>query len=283
MTSRSPHLVELGHFLRSRRDELAPKDIGLTRGEKGAARRRVKGLRREEIADFVAISRDYYTRIEQGRLAPSHAVLTSIADALRLTPVQRTYVEGLVRHAEGSAPPGPRTGQVRPQIQRLLDQLVDTPAMVLGKHLDILAWNSLMAALLIDFGEIAQQERNYVRMVFTHPSVRMLFPNWEDVARTSVAVLRMEAREHPADPQLAGLVDELSLLDPQFRQWWTARHVAQPDFGSKTIRHPDVGVMTFDWNIFRDISDPDLRLQLWSPATRDGTFDKLRVLLPRDS
>jgi transcriptional regulator with XRE-family HTH domain len=276
VTVKNPHLEELGQFLKARRSELTPKELGLPAGE--AAARRVTGLRREEVAASVAISHDYYTRIEQGRLAPSEPVLDAIARVLRLDADQREYVEGLARQAERRTPPRPRTRPVRPQLQRLLNQLTEAPAFIMGKYLDILAWNPLAGALLADLDRMTPQERNYVRMVFTDPRVQALYDDWESQARAGVAVLRMQAVDNPNDAKLAALVGELSLRSPQFRQWWADRHVARPEFGTKTIRHPDLGDLVLDWDTFEYSGDPDQRLMIWSAEPGSSTHDKLRIL-----
>ncbi|MFF0454820.1 helix-turn-helix transcriptional regulator [Nocardia africana] len=276
MTDRAPHLRELGEFLKARRGELTPADVGLPL--RGSSTRRVSGLRREEVADLVAISQDYYTRVEQGRLAPSEQVLEALVHALRLDDDQRAYVESLVHQADRRSAPKRRQPIVRPQIQRLLDQLTDTPALVFGRYLDILAWNHLAAALLTDFSEMPVRQRNYVRMVFTDPAMRALYADWEGVAKTCVAILRMDAATNPADPQLSTLVGELSIADPQFRQWWAARHVARQEFGSKTLNHPEVGELTLDWDTFRYAGDPDQQLVLWSAQPGTTSHEKLRIL-----
>ncbi|MEU9594232.1 helix-turn-helix transcriptional regulator [Streptomyces sp. NPDC048193] len=276
MSAKSPHLEELGQFLKARRSELNPADLGLPPGEPGS--RRVSGLRREEVAALVAISQDYYARIEQGRLAPSEPVLEALCDALRLTPDQRTYAENLARQAERRTPPRSRSTPVRPQLQRLLDQLTDTPAFVVGKYLDILAWNPLAATLLLDIDKKPAKERNHIRMLFTDPRMKDYYDDWEAMARDGVALLRMQAADHPTDPQLTSLVGEMSVVSPQFRRWWAARNVAQPKFGTKTIRHPDLGDLTFDWDSFHWSGDPDQHLTMWSSAPGSPTHEKLRIL-----
>lgn len=275
MTDRAPHLRELGGFLKARRGELTPHDVGLT--VHSASPRRVTGLRREEVADLVAISHDYYTRIEQGRLAPSEPVLDALVRVLHLDDAQRDYVENLARRSERR--PAKR-GQkaVRPQLQRLLDQLTETPALVFGRYLDILAWNHLAAALIADFGQMPQRQRNYVRMVFTDPAMRTLYDDWEGVARTCVAILRMDAAANPTDPQLTALVGELSIADEQFRQWWAARNVARQEFGSKTLHHPDVGELTLNWDTFSYSGDAEQQLVLWSADVGTTSHEKLRIL-----
>ncbi|WP_138734999.1 MmyB family transcriptional regulator [Modestobacter excelsi] len=209
---KNPHLEELGQFLRARRADVTPEALGLPSRE--AATRRVAGLRREEVADCVAISHDYYTRIEQGRLAPSEPVLHAIAETLRLAPDQREYVESLAQRAGRRTLPQRRAKPVRPQLQRLLDQLTETPAFIVGKYLDILAWNGLAAALLADVDKMPARERNYVRMVFTNQRVKDLYDDWEAMARTGVAQLRRQAADNPTDPKLAALVGELSVVSP---------------------------------------------------------------------
>ncbi|MFD5179864.1 helix-turn-helix transcriptional regulator [Nocardia sp. NPDC058379] len=276
MTDRAPHLRELGAFLKARRGELTPADVGLTAHSNTP--RRVSGLRREEVADLVAISHDYYTRIEQGRLAPSEPVLDALARVLRFDDTQRDYVENLAKRSGRRAV---RRGQkpVRPQLQRLLDQLGETPALIFGRNLDILAWNPLAAALLTDFSAMAPRQRNYVRMVFTDPAMRTLYADWEAVARTCVAILRMDAATNPTDPQLSTLVGELSIADAQFRQWWAARHVTRQEFGTKTLIHPEVGELTLNWDTFRDTGDTDQQLVLWSADPGTSSHDKLRILM----
>ncbi|MFD8245665.1 helix-turn-helix domain-containing protein [Nocardia sp. NPDC059691] len=276
MTEKAPHLRELGGFLKARRGELTPDDVGLS--VHSATPRRVSGLRREEVAELVAISHDYYTRIEQGRLAPSEPVLDALVRALRLNPDQREYVESLARRSERRAPARRQAKPVRPQLQRLLDQLTDTPALVFGRYLDILAWNDLAAALITDFGEMPARKRNYVHMVFTDPAMRELYADWESVARTCVAILRMDAAVNPTDPQLTALVGELSIADSQFRQWWAARHVARQEFGTKTLHHPAVGDLTLNWDTFRDTGDTDQQLVLWSADPGTTSHEKLRIL-----
>ncbi|MCP2276224.1 Helix-turn-helix domain-containing protein [Nocardia amikacinitolerans] len=275
MTERAPHLRELGGFLKARRAELSPEEVGLS--VHSAAARRVAGLRREEVADLAAISHDYYTRIEQGRLAPSEPVLEALVRILRLDDAQRDYAENLARRFD-RRPAKRGQKSVRPQLQRLLDQLTETPALVFGRYLDILAWNHLAAALITDFGQMTPRQRNYVRMVFTDPAMRTLYDDWESVARTCVAILRMDAATNPTDPQLTALVGELSIADEQFRQWWAARNVARQEFGSKTLHHPDVGEMTLNWDTFSSTSDSEQQLVLWSAEPGTTSHEKLRIL-----
>lgn len=257
-----PHLKELGAFLRTRRGELTPPQAGLPELDQ---RRRVSGLRREEVAQLAAISTDYYTRIEQGRLAPSPPVLTALIEALHLNTDQAEYLDSLTNNAghQGLPKKSPRAAsRIRPQVRRLIDQLADTPAIVLGPRTDILAWNRLATKVYIDFDACAPHELNYVRLIFTDPRMRELFEDWTSVARSCVAILRREAAANPADPALAALVGELSIADRQFGQWWSARNVARQDFGTKVLHHPTAGELVLDWEIFRYAGAPEQQLVL---------------------
>jgi transcriptional regulator with XRE-family HTH domain len=273
MTS-SAHLKELGEFLKARRAELSPRTVGLP---DSAAPRRVPGLRREEVAQLASISTDYYIRLEQGRMQPSAPVLQELVRVLHLSDDQRDYLYELA--GKGGARPRRRTGQkVQPQLRRLLDDLTSTPAVVLGRRMDILAWNALGAALVTDFSRIPEKQRNYVRLLFADSAMRRLYPEWEKVARTCVAQLRMEAARYPQDPQLAALVGELSVRDEDFRTWWAAHHVAALNVGTKILRHPVVGELTLDWDTLTATTDPDQQLVVWTAEPGTPSHDGLRLL-----
>ncbi|WP_030992918.1 helix-turn-helix domain-containing protein [Streptomyces sp. NRRL S-1813] len=267
--TRDAHLNELGEFLKARRAELSPRTVGLP--DSGTPRR-VPGLRREEVAQLAAISTDYYTRLEQGRIKASAPVLASLARVLHLDDDQHDYLFGLA----GKSPTRPRQRtrqKVQPQLQRLLDDLTATPALVMGRRMDILASNTLAAALVTNFGQIPEKQRNYVRLVFTDPAMRTLYADWETVARTCVAQLRMEAAKYPDDPRLTALVGELSVQDPHFRQWWAAHHVA-----TKVLHHSVADDLTLDWDTLTATTDPDQQLVIWTAEPGTPTHDGLRIL-----
>lgn len=272
--SSNAHRNELGDFLKARRAELTPRAVGLP--ESGGPRR-VRGLRREEVAQLAAISTDYYTRLEQGRIQASAPVLATLAHALHLDDDQRDYLFELA----GKAADRPRrraVQKVQPQLQRVLDDLTATPAMVLGRRMDILAWNSLAAALVADFSRIPEKNRNYVRLLFTDPAMRNLYADWERVARTAVSQLRREAAAYPQDPRLAALVGELSVRDDAFRTWWAGHHVTALNVGTKVLHHPVVGELTLDWDTLTASTDPDQRLVVWTAEPGTPSHDGLRLL-----
>ncbi|HJB09207.1 MAG TPA: helix-turn-helix transcriptional regulator [Candidatus Brachybacterium merdavium] len=265
---------ELGTFLKARRAELTPRDADLP---EGGGPRRVAGLRREEVAQLASISTDYYTRIEQGRIRASAPVLSSLAEVLKLDDDQRRYLFSLAEKTSTRAPR--RTVQkVKPPLQRLLDDLAATPAIVMGRRMDVLAWNQLAAAMITDFGRVPAKHRNYLRILFTDPAMRTLYQDWESVARTAVAQLRMEAAKYPDDPRLMALVGELSVQDGQFARWWAARNVASLSTGTKTLVHPIAGKLVLDWDTLAETSDAEQQLVVWTAAEDSPTRKALLSL-----
>ncbi|HKK08701.1 MAG TPA: helix-turn-helix transcriptional regulator, partial [Gemmatimonadota bacterium] len=222
MSDSDARLDELGAFLKARRGELEPADVGLS---EGGRTRRVPGLRREEVARLAAISADFYTKIEQGRMAASASTLASLARALRLDDDERAYLFELGGKAPAEAAEDAWREPGKHHLERILD-LVAAPAMVTRHNFDILAWNPLAAALMIDFSEVPEPERNFVRLIFTHPAMRSRYPEWEDLARRTVSYLRMEMAQGRGQEGVAELVEELSELDPDFRRLWDEQIVA---------------------------------------------------------
>jgi transcriptional regulator with XRE-family HTH domain len=272
MSVRDQEQNELGAFLRAPRSELSPSDVDLP---EGGRQRRVAGLRREEVAQLAAISTDYYTRLEQGRIGPSAPVLASLARVLQLDDDQRTYMYELAGTPAKSRRRAPQ--KVKPYLRRLLDR-IDAPAIVMTPTHDILAWNPLAAALMVDFAEIPERERNFMRLLFTDPRMRSLYPEWEELARSVVSYIRMEAARKPDDPRLAELVGDLSIRDAQFRQWWAGTHVAVKRRGSRTYDHPVVGQVTLEWDALTSDAEPDQQLIVFTPEPGSRSEQALREL-----
>ncbi|MFI6374412.1 helix-turn-helix domain-containing protein [Streptomyces sp. NPDC050546] len=272
--NRNPHLNELGEFLKARRAELTPSEVGL----RGGQRRRVRGLRREEVALLAAISTEYYARIEQGRLQASAPLLNELAQVLRLNEDQRTYLFELAAKDTVRLSTSRDRQQVDTQLQRMLDDLTATPAFVIGRRTDILGWNQLAAALWTDFARYPVRERVFVRLLFTEPWMRELYADWEEVTRLAIAQLRMESARYPGDRALTALVDELSDRDAQFRQWWTEHDVAARGKGTKKLRHQVVGELTLDWDTLTCATDPEQHIIVWTAAPGSPTYDGLRLL-----
>jgi transcriptional regulator with XRE-family HTH domain len=261
---------ELGEFLRSRRARIKPNDVGLPAG----LRRRVPGLRRDEVASLAGVSVEYYVRLEQGRTAGvSDSVLDAVGRALRLSDVERTHLGNLVRPADGDAGPN----RVQPSVQRLLDMMDTVPAAVLGKRLDVLAYNKLADALC-GYSAYPEPERNMARQTFLNPTAHLFYPEWDKVAVETVAYLRLEAGRWPDDAGLAALVGELSIKNETFRRLWARHDVKDKVFGRKVMNHDLVGEIEVEWQTFTLPGDVGQHLLTYIPVAGSATADKLAVL-----
>ncbi len=255
---------ELGAFLRSRRERVAPELVGLEPGP----RRRVPGLRREELAQLVPVSVDYLVRLEQGRVArPSPDIVAGLARALLLDETERRHLFRLAGASEPATTVGDGT-VVRPGVELLVRTLDPTPAVLLSRRLDLLAWNPTAEALLGPFGD----ERNYARLVFGDPATRALHADWEEAAHQTVALLRFAAARHPDDDELRVLVAELRTVDARVGRWWEARDVAEKSHGVKRYRHPLVGDLDLHYEavVLADDGDQILTLYAAEPGTADS-------------
>jgi transcriptional regulator with XRE-family HTH domain len=263
----------LGTYLKDRRTKLDPAAFGLS-----AARRRTPGLRREEVAQRANISATWYTWLEQGRGgAPSADVLNRIARALMLTDVEREhlFLLGLGR------PPEVRyqtADSVTPRLQRVLDALEFSPAVVSTATWDIVAWNKAAAAVLTDYSALAPEQRNVLRLVFCDPRVRAAQLDWEAVARFVVGAFRADAARAGAAAEVADLVDELCRLSPEFEAMWRDNDVSGYGGGVKHLRHPIAGPIAFEYSAFAVDGRPDLRMVVYSPATA-ADAERIRSLI----
>jgi transcriptional regulator with XRE-family HTH domain len=258
---------QLGEFLRTRRSRVPPERVGLDAG----ARRRVPGLRREELAQLAHVSVDYVVRLEQGRIGrPSTTVLEALAQALLLDPTERSH---LFRLADAGEPTlGNGTGaEVRPGLALLVRSLQPSPAVLLSRRLDLLVWNPAAEALLGPFGS----ERNYARLVFGDPATQALHADWEEAARATVALLRFAAARHPDDEALAALIAELRAGSGEAAGWWESRDVAQKRHGTKRYLHPVVGPLTVRYEALLLAEDGGQLLTIY--AAEPGTPDAERL------
>ncbi|MFJ3218061.1 helix-turn-helix transcriptional regulator [Kitasatospora sp. NPDC086801] len=268
---------DLGDFLRARRAALDPHRLGLP--DDGRPRR-VPGLRREELAQLAHVSIDYVVRLEQGRTRRvSRSVLDALADALLLAPDERAYLFTVADVASAGPAPRPGLPQVDPQLGQLLATMHDVPAMVLNRRMDVLAWNRGAAALLTDFGALAPEERNLIRLTFLDDDFRALYADWPGAARECVAVLRMEAGRHPQDRALAALIGELTIRDADFRTWWAGHQVRGPRRLTKTYLHPVAGGITLDVQQFSVDTQPDQQLVAYTAPPDSPAQQALRFLL----
>jgi transcriptional regulator with XRE-family HTH domain len=239
---------QLGEFLQTRRSQLQPEDVGL---EAYGERRRVPGLRREELARLAGVSPSYYSRLEQGSSSrASPEVLDAIATALALDDAERRHLHELAAGTRRRArvrrrPPERISG---PSAQ-LLASLVDVPALVLGARSDVLGWNRLGHALYaghLDPGSPARpaDRPNMSRMVFLDAHTRELYADWPAKAKAVVGTLRVASAQHPDDPALASLIGELTVKSAEFGVLWADQRVKAAGTATYEMRHPLVGSMT---------------------------------------
>jgi transcriptional regulator with XRE-family HTH domain len=261
----------LGVFLRARRERVDPSDHGI----RDAGRRRVPGLRREELAFLAGVSAPYYARLEQGRdRAPSPAVLDAIAVVLQL---DAEAVAHLYRLAE---PVAPRRRAPRPVervsvvVRRLIDAWPLQAAVVIGRYRDVLAANDLAVALNPGFGV----GHNLVRDAFLEPASRELYLDWPDVALGAVAGLRASSGADPGDPKLAQLVGELSVASADFATMWARHDVHAKTTGMKRYRHPLVGDLDLDYQTFTVNGTNDQVLHVFSAEPGSAAADGLALL-----
>jgi transcriptional regulator with XRE-family HTH domain len=263
----------LGSYLKDRRAKLDPAALGFA-----TQRRRTPGLRREEVAQRAHISPTWYTWLEQGRGgAPSADVLNRIARALMLTDVEREhlFLLGLGRQPEVHYR---KDGGVTPRLQRVLDALEPSPALIRTAIWDVVAWNRAATVMLIDYGSLPPQQRNILRFMFLDPRARAAQHDWESVARFVVGAFRVDAARAGAAAEVEPLVDELSRLSPEFKRMWGENDVQTHGEVIKHIRHAVLGPLAFEYSAFVVDGRPDLNMVIYNPAT-PADAEKIRSLM----
>ncbi|HUR07583.1 MAG TPA: helix-turn-helix transcriptional regulator [Nonomuraea sp.] len=259
--------TELGAFLRSRRGQVVPEDVGLASGP----RRKVRGLRREEVAELAGISVEYLVRLEQGRAArPSESVVESLARALSLSETERAHLIDLARLPHRGVP---LAQKVRAELARLVDLMDGVPAMVTNHRLDLLAWNPLAAALFAGFGE---DERNLARFMFLREI--KLYPELPEIQRATVGQLRLATGRHPGDTALMALIGELSVRSERFRTLWAGRVVKERTHGMKRFAHPVVGELWLHFETFELPGGSGQRLSTFHAEDGSASEESLRLL-----
>ena len=266
----------LGDFLRASRASVNPEDAGLLGS--GGRNRRVAGLRREEVAALAGVSADYYARLEQGReRSPSSQVLDAIGRAMRLDADARGHLYRLAGMNPNLRACSSRD-LVDPALLTLLDSFPASAAYVLGPSFDILATNSIAAALLSPFGRPEDGSAlNMVRVLFLHPQAKTVFAEWDTVTRATVHALRLNAGFDPRNTAIAALVDELS-TNEAFVRLWQDQAVAALARAYKVFVHPSVGRVELTYQTF-DVTDaPGQQLLVGTPATGSASADALALL-----
>jgi transcriptional regulator with XRE-family HTH domain len=272
--------TEVREFLSTRRAKLTPDQAGVPLY---GQRRRVPGLRREEVAQLAGLSTDYYTRLEKGNLrSASDSVLDAIARALQLDDAERAHLLDLARAARAGAGREPRRRdrpqQVRPSLLHLLDAMTAAAAFVRNGRLDILAVNPLGRAFYAPLYDAAPQPVNLARYCFLAPSAAEFYPDWEEAADTTVAILRTEAGRDPHNRALTDLVGELATRSDAFRTRWAAHDVRLHHTGGKRFRHPVVGDLAVAFNATELPADPGLTLTVYTAEPGSESAEKLALL-----
>jgi transcriptional regulator with XRE-family HTH domain len=267
---------DAAEFLRSRRSRLSPEDAGLSAW---GGNRRVKGLRREEVALLAGVSVEYYVRLERGNLGgASQSVLDSVANALQLDEAERAHLHDLARTSSTRVAAGrPTRRTVRPPVQWLLDSMTATAAYVRNARIDILATNTLGRALYAPVFEMPGKP-NIARFVFLDPRSQDFFIEWSKVASEAAALLRTLAGENPYDQGLIELVGELSTRSDLFRTLWAAHDVRQHRTGVKRFHHPLVGEMTLAYESMELTADTGLRLNAYMAEPASPSAEAFNLL-----
>jgi len=263
----------LGTYLRDRRTRLDPASFGF-----GGGRRRTPGLRREEVAQRANISPTWYAWLEQGRGgAPSADVLNRIAKGLMLTEPEREHLfmlglghppEVRYKAAEG----------VTPRLQRVLDAMDVSPAIVKTPLWDVVAWNRAAAALFTDYSKLAPNERNILRLIFADSRVRAAQEDWQSVARFVVGAFRADAARAGATAEIGQFVQELSRLSPEFEALWLSNDVNAYGEGLKRLHHEKLGLLELEFSAFAVDGRPDLGMIVYNPVTC-AEADRIRAYI----
>lgn len=268
---------EVRDFLRTRRERVTPQQVGLP--DFGGARR-VKGLRREELALIAGMSVDYYIRLERGNLTGvSESVLESLSRALRLDDAEHAHLFDLARVQNASATTRrkPPTSKVRPNVQRMLDGMT-MPAWVRNGRSDFLAGNALARALYSPLFLDPAGTPNTARFAFLDPRGQEFWRDWDVVASDMVAVLRAEAARSPYDKGLTDLIGELSTRSEEFRQRWAAHGVMRHLNGSKRVHHPEVGNLDLTYETMELATDTGLTLIAYGTEPGSPSEERLQLL-----
>jgi transcriptional regulator with XRE-family HTH domain len=270
--------TEVREFLATRRAKITPEQAGVPLYGR---RRRVSGLRREEVAQLAGVSTDYYTRLEKGNLGgASDSVLDAIARALQLDDAERAHLFDLARAARGTSREYRRRDRprIRPSIQRVLESMSTTPAFVRNGRLDILAVNALGRALYAPAFDDPSRAPNLARFCFLDARAGDFYPDWDEAANTTVALLRTEAGRDPYDRALTELVGELATRSDAFRIRWAAHNVRLHRTGAKHFHHPVVGELSLAFDAMELPADPGLTLTAYTAEPGTPAAEKLALL-----
>jgi len=272
---------DIGDFLTSRRAKLTPTQAGLP---DFGGRRRVPGLRREEVALLAGMSAEYYKRLERGNATGvSEAVIDGISRALQLNEAEHAHLYDLIRTANAGAHPqrrrqSTRKTQLTPGMQQTIDAMSTVPVFIQNGRLDAVATNRLGRALFSEMLDDARPPVNAARFVFLDPKAQDFYQDWEGNTRQIVAILRAEAGRSPYDRELSNLVGELSTRSDLFRRLWGAHDVREHRTGTKSVHHPIVGDLDLTFQSMDLASDRGLQMLVFSAEPGSASHDRLQLL-----
>lgn len=273
--------AEVRDFLASRRARITPEQAGV---EQFGTRRRVPGLRREEVARLAGVSVDYYTRLERGNLTgASDSVLDAIASALSLDRAEHDHLFDLARDANATttrarAKTTSAAAQLPATVQYMLDAITDAPAIVGNNRMDVVAANTLGFALYSDMYRGTARPANHSRFIFLDPRAYDFYPDWDRAANVNVAILRRDAGRNPHDPGIAALVGELSVRSDEFRTRWAAHDVRRHYSGAKSFNHSVVGLLELPFQGMELEDVPGHTLTVYPAVPGSPTADALKLL-----
>jgi transcriptional regulator with XRE-family HTH domain len=271
--------AQIREFLSTRRARITPARAGLP--VYGGDRRRVAGLRREEVAALAGISSEYYVRLERGAATGvSESVIEGIAQALQLDEAERAHLLELLRTAGTTRAPRsrPASQRVRPTVRLVLESMVGTPAFVVSGRLDVLAANDLGAALFEPIYADPARPPNTARFIFLDPQATEFFRDWDRVAADTVALLRAEAGRNPYDRGLSDVIGELSTRSEDFRVRWASHDVRLHRTGAKRLHHPVVGDLDLSFETFPVAGDTQQSLVTYTAEPGSPSQDALTLL-----
>lgn len=268
--------TELSGFLKSRRARLRPEDVGLR--DYGGVRR-VAGLRREELARLAGVSIAHYTRLEQGKGdSVSDEVLDAIGTALRLDTDELAYLHRIARRPAPCATAA-ASSEVRPSLRYLLESFVMTPALLIGRHTQIVGWNRLAVAVFGDFPAVPEDRRTMSHLLFTEPYLRLHRAGWERAAREQVAHLRVLLGRYRGDTGLAAHIDHMRDLSTDFARMWGEHPVAQVRDREYVLHHPVVGELTLHGELIALPDEPSCwGLDVFAAEPGSASEQALRIL-----
>ncbi|MFE8887862.1 helix-turn-helix transcriptional regulator [Pseudarthrobacter enclensis] len=253
---------ELGLFLRARRDQALRADYGLP----PIARKRERGLRREEVAFLSGVSVTWYTWLEQGRdISPSRQVLEAVSRALHLSDTGLDYVLSLGGYAS-AGPSSTAAANAPAHVQRLLDALDPNPSFALFPDWGVAGWNTAYAALFPNIATVPLADRNLLWLVFTDPFVRDLLPDWDVTSKRFLAEFRAETGQRLGDVDVKNLVERLKEASPEFREGWDRYDILGFESRERLFHHPAVGVLQLEHHQLSPSDRPDLHLVVYTPA-----------------